>query len=508
MKIEHGYGLVLVLVFLASSVLIGASLSIMLAPSTIKTLGPSQQNGMSAQMLTLAALEALKTDVQTRLNNNQTVDTSYTLSATDITAPTDPANPGSGTTVIGSYSGTITLVRGFTYLANVVVTVGDAVYSKSELFQMNKHPMPGSVFDCSVDGATIETAIAAGTISTISDADLISYAQNGCYARSGSITTIPESCVDRPTTYRWESGTFHDTAGTGIYEVERLQHAIGYFDTGSYSRIELGIDRILGVASDIVTLYSTTTAARAIHIDNNQLDGSLVIDASSSSGAHTFALNSKGGNDLMNITGSTGNDVFSLGGTTPNGTMSGGAGDDTFIFYGTSASSVVTGTGNDKAYLNLISSGSIDASTSTTAQIYFNSMSATGSITGSPGNDTIACNVGFNAATPACSSLTSTAGTPEISTGSGNDTVYLPVALGANFNVVGGAGNNLIYANGLSASSSAIGAGSGKSLVIVGGNIASGASVTSTGTNSVLLINSAASTSGATMTGFSRTLYY
>lgn len=138
-KAQSGYGLVLLIVFLVSTVLIGASLQMVVGPVGLAYLGSSSQDNLSAQELAAIGMETVLADIQTRLNTNQTVDTSYTYSSTSVTMPQDPASLGGSSSTVGSYSATMTAARGDTYLVKVTAVVGQATASVSRLIHMNRN---------------------------------------------------------------------------------------------------------------------------------------------------------------------------------------------------------------------------------------------------------------------------------------------------------------------------------------------------------------------------------
>jgi len=138
-KASSGYGLALLMVFLVSTVLIGASLQMVTAPVSLAYLGSSSQNTLSAQEVVEIGMETVMTDIQTKRNNNQTVDTSYTYPTTSVTIPQDPAVLGGATTTVGSYSATMTAARGDAFLVKVTATVGSASYSLSKLIPVNRN---------------------------------------------------------------------------------------------------------------------------------------------------------------------------------------------------------------------------------------------------------------------------------------------------------------------------------------------------------------------------------
>jgi Alpha-L-arabinofuranosidase B, catalytic/Concanavalin A-like lectin/glucanases superfamily len=122
---RRGYGLLLLMVFMASVVMMGTSLQLMTGSSTINYLGKTSQSNLAAQELATTALATVTSYVQTQLNSNATVNTSYFATPTTVTMPADPTALGGGTVNLGSYTATIT-ARGNSYLLRVTGTVGGA----------------------------------------------------------------------------------------------------------------------------------------------------------------------------------------------------------------------------------------------------------------------------------------------------------------------------------------------------------------------------------------------
>lgn len=133
---QSGYGFVMLLLFVGSTVLIGASMSLMMGPSS--SLGGVSQNNLSARSIAERGMETVLTDIQTQLSAGNTVDTSYTYPVTSVTMPQDPTALGGATVAIGSFSGAITYARTNTYLVRVTATVNGVTTTLSRLVQMNR----------------------------------------------------------------------------------------------------------------------------------------------------------------------------------------------------------------------------------------------------------------------------------------------------------------------------------------------------------------------------------
>jgi len=148
---EGGYGLMLLLVFLTSTVLIGTSLQLLLGPAASGYLGSLSQDNASAQQAANLGMETVLADIQADLSSNQTVDTSYTYSSsssgTNITTPNDPTSLGGSSTTIATYTATMTAARGSSYLVKVVATVGNASYAVSRLVNITRTSPSSNTID-------------------------------------------------------------------------------------------------------------------------------------------------------------------------------------------------------------------------------------------------------------------------------------------------------------------------------------------------------------------------
>jgi len=137
-KAPLGYGLALLLVFVASSVMIAASMSMTLAPTVATALGTVSMDGTSAKQVALVGLDAAENDIKTQLAAGTAVTTSYRYPASGTTNVTMPTYPGSGASAtVGNYYVTVTKARGFTYMLKAVATVGSVVTNQYKLVQVN-----------------------------------------------------------------------------------------------------------------------------------------------------------------------------------------------------------------------------------------------------------------------------------------------------------------------------------------------------------------------------------
>ena len=153
LKAHTGYGIAMLMVFITSTVMIGASLQMLAGPVGLAYLGSSSQDNLSARKLAMTGMTTVLADIQSRINTNQTVDTSYTYPTTSVSLPTDPTAPAGATTSVGSYSATMTAARGDGYIVKVTATVGSASYSLSRMINLSRTTISSYMLD-SVSGAT------------------------------------------------------------------------------------------------------------------------------------------------------------------------------------------------------------------------------------------------------------------------------------------------------------------------------------------------------------------
>jgi hypothetical protein len=136
-RAAHGYGMALLLMFVASTVLIGVSFQLVSTPSSISHLGTASQDYLSAKQVAMTGFIATEADIQSKLNSGATIDLTYrypTSSTVSVTVPSDPSNLSSSGVQVGSYYATVSAVRGNSYLVKVTATVGSATASLSRLF--------------------------------------------------------------------------------------------------------------------------------------------------------------------------------------------------------------------------------------------------------------------------------------------------------------------------------------------------------------------------------------
>jgi len=134
-----GYGMMMLVLFLTSTVLIGTSVQMLLGNSSSSYLGTYSQDSAAATEVAQSGMEAVLSDIQSKINAGTLVTTSYTYNSVNITMPTDPSSLGGGTTTIGSYSATVTAARGNTYLVQVTANVNTSTVSYSKLLTLSRN---------------------------------------------------------------------------------------------------------------------------------------------------------------------------------------------------------------------------------------------------------------------------------------------------------------------------------------------------------------------------------
>jgi len=133
-----GYGLILLLVFIASTVLTVTSLSMILIPSAASYIGSASLNNAIGENIATLALDAAQNDIISKLSNGNTVDTSYRYPASGTTTVSIPSYPGSGaTSAVGSYFVTVTKTRGQTYILQATVAYNNTTSTISRLVQLS-----------------------------------------------------------------------------------------------------------------------------------------------------------------------------------------------------------------------------------------------------------------------------------------------------------------------------------------------------------------------------------
>lgn len=441
LKAQAGYGIVLLLMFILSSVLLGASMQMIVAPVTTKYLGHALPDSIAAKQLATIGLNAAIADIQTKLNVPTTVDTSYRLpasSTTSVTVPNDPANPGGGSTTLGNYYVTVTTARGYAYMLKAYATVGSSTYTASKLLIMTDTP---AVVISTTTCSTLETSIQAGSIASLTNANLLYYAQNNCMLKSGA-STLPAA----------------PAAGSGVTACG-THSGSGTLNLATCSANEVAS----GGTYSLIQMYSTTSISGARTL-SAPTTGAMTINVPGAVGAaSTFTLGN-GGDSLLfgtginltgqtNITGGSGDDIVRIEGTYQLATSS---------IISAQTATISPGNGNNQIYVQALANSnassnapntlSIDASSGTgTNQLYFDSAISNGvtssaggafmNIYGGSGNDIIGCNQTFASSASAC----------VVTAGGGSGS-----SASQTLTIDGKGGNNIISLNGTITSSGSL----------------------------------------------------
>lgn len=146
-----GYGLAMLMVFLATTVMIGASMQMMVAPITMAYLGASSQDNLAARQLAEAGMDVVQADLQTKFDTGVAITTAYSYPLTPMSMPNSPDALAGATSVVGSYSGSVASVNGNMVLAKVTATVGVGTYTYSKLIALTRSIYPLD----NVPGATV-----------------------------------------------------------------------------------------------------------------------------------------------------------------------------------------------------------------------------------------------------------------------------------------------------------------------------------------------------------------
>jgi hypothetical protein len=136
---KNGYGLALIMVFILSTVLVGTSMSLILAPNTANFMGSGDT--IIARQVALIGLSAAQSDIMTQMETGTTITTAYRYPASGTNSVSIPTYPGSGSTIsVGNYYVTITKARGYTYLLQATATVNGSSSSTFKLVQVSVAP--------------------------------------------------------------------------------------------------------------------------------------------------------------------------------------------------------------------------------------------------------------------------------------------------------------------------------------------------------------------------------
>jgi hypothetical protein len=392
---------------------------------------------------------------------------------------------------------------------------------------------PAPTFDC----APVENAIRAGTIASISDSDLIAWAQNGCMRKPAPaalaamapsamfpiIAGTGPDCSSGAPPGSDGTGPNYIYAGSGTLELGSFTGTCG--DTnlhGTYERIHF---TAISTSAAVNTHYD---GCRAVHVGRLGAAATLRAYDYAAAAASPFPTQFRVSSieNTARAFGGTGPDEIVVTGDAAGSLIETLAGDDTVVVGGrlVQDDSVDTflrlGDGNDTAYLKDI--GVVGASPESDVyagagndRIYFNAFRVE-DIFGDSGDDILSCTGLFGIA-----GCTSYGEWGFLEGNEGNDIISVDgpliqtqVTSGAT-TVSGGSGFNIIYLQSISNISNNRGLDidvttTGSSLLIIGGDheTSMNTTVTAAGANNVLLVRAGATNLGFTFTGFARTLTY
>ena len=136
-KAALGYGLAMMAIFVASTVVVGASLQMMSGPISAAYLGAASRDSLAANQLANAGLKAVTADLQTKYDAGTAITTGYSYSSasapSSVTMPTDPSAPTTLDKSVGSYTAGVTSVKGNQVMISVTATVGIGSYTLKKL---------------------------------------------------------------------------------------------------------------------------------------------------------------------------------------------------------------------------------------------------------------------------------------------------------------------------------------------------------------------------------------
>lgn len=390
----------------------------------------------------------------------------------------------------------------------------------------NRPPVPA--FDC----GTVEGQILAGNIASVSNADLIAWAQNDCMVKPAPSAV---AAMDVSTAFPVTVGTGPSCASGAPPD----SSADGYTGSGTLNLGSVsgscGPTNLLGSYEQIYFATIDTTEAvsthydgcRTIHVD--RLAGGALLrafdSANGSVSGHAAVLRLSSTESTSQIAGGGGNDVVIVTGRVRGNSIATGAGDDTVMIGDglltddANDTFLRLGDGNDTAYVRLL--GILGGNPESDIyggrgddRIYFNEF-VTEDIFAEDGNDVLSCTGLFGIAS--CTNVREWA---FLVGGNGNDIISVdgPLiqtsATDGSTTVTGDAGFNIIYLKSISNTANRRVTidvtTTGESLLVIGGDhtTSQATTITAAGANNVLLVKSGSTNTGFTFTGFARTLSY
>jgi hypothetical protein len=476
-----GYGVLFGIIvggtLLVSAGLINSKLNQVAETRHVKT----QANINQAADAFLAAWENATNYFKSQLDASQPVNIGTTTTG-NITIAADPANITGTTQPIATYTATVTGKSGNNYWLSVATTTQGNTTVTEKIYNY----VPTPAFNCRF----VETRILEGQLDTISDSDLISYAQNGCALQSDKgkpfVDTGSET-IDYGTGSPYTT-TYTAPAGSGTLNLNNLTTCVATVNN-NYDLVKL---RDITAGSTLISTANSNRSILAGNIANSYMllyggafQQRILIDNLNTSTINGLA--SKGiivkinADDMVlsNIYGFNNNDSVVVANKDINNS---GVylyeGDNQFAFK-TAKTSYISGyAGNDSAYFqSLITSSTVHLGN---------------------GNNTVFCNNLYGI----CDGLT----TSYIYTGTGNDFIVINNTLKVGSIIHAGLGNNIVYFKGASGVSPTY--AYGKSLVILDGDLTNSGIYTTPASGSVLLKKSSGVVSGSVISGFTRTINF
>ncbi|WP_303674200.1 arabinofuranosidase catalytic domain-containing protein [Vampirovibrio chlorellavorus] len=136
----------MLMVFLGTTMAIGASLQLMSGPLSAIVMGSASQNRLAAEELAKSGLRAVTGQLQAYYNGGQTISAGLSFNSTSAPAyvlmPQSPDSPAGATRSVGSYTSRVSYVNGNTLLVMVTATVGSSQSSVSQLLTLTRDAYP------------------------------------------------------------------------------------------------------------------------------------------------------------------------------------------------------------------------------------------------------------------------------------------------------------------------------------------------------------------------------
>jgi hypothetical protein len=133
-KTQAGYGLALVSILIVTTMVSALSIQ-----TTLNQMTPRLQKNIAGKSIArssaIASFDAIRTQLQTQLNNGTAINVGYTWSSS-ISTPDDPTNLAGASTVTGSYTATVTKKGGNYYWVSVTATNNGINDTETRLFEL------------------------------------------------------------------------------------------------------------------------------------------------------------------------------------------------------------------------------------------------------------------------------------------------------------------------------------------------------------------------------------